>query len=240
MASFQRWLSFIDKHLASEAVDHLKLGLHSFFSRFYAEAEKLDKPSAIYRFLFERCMQTRESEALGVFIHVIRGLGASLRGKHVLKEAWMTYKVQYASLFDMEKAPEGFKFFYCLLRISTKARNTLLGDNLKIKFCNPKYLNIDYRNIKNLPDLFIQLYQNGHISERETTHLKDVLLAFEALECLEILNRYHKSVSLEPIPLAEKIQCTYIEQTIIIMQCCFNNKPCHCYFYSCYRSNVFI
>ena len=208
LSPFQSWLNFTDKHLSSEAVEHLKLGLHSFFSRYYTEAEKLDKASAIYGFLQERCMQTTESEALGVFIHVMRGLGASLRGKHVLKEAWTKYKVQCASLFDMEKAPEGFKFFYCLLRISTKARNTSLGDQLKKKFCSPKYLNIDYRNIKNLPDLFIQLYQSGFISERKTDHLKDVLVTFEALECLEILNRYHKSVSLEPIPLAEKIQCT--------------------------------
>ena len=177
LSLFQCWLNFIDKHLSSEAVEHLKFGLHSYFSRFYSEAEKLDKPSAIYRFLLKRCMHTTESEAVGVFMYVIRGLGASLRGKHVLHQALTEYELPYIP-FDVSNAPERFNFFHCLLRISTKARNISLGDKLKKEFCSPKYLNIDHRNIKNLPDLFIRLHQRDFISERRTDHLKDILLSF--------------------------------------------------------------
>ena len=208
-SNLQRWLRYIDEQLSSEAVEYLKLGLHSEFSRFYSEVEKLDKPSLLYNFLLERCKRQSESQALKIFLHVVRGLGGTLRGNSVISNGFgraSMFNVKDPGLFDIEKASVNFKFFQCLLKIATKARNMALGDQLKKKFSKDRFLNTNHRHIQTLPELFIRLYQKGLISGDNTHHLVEALSKYKAWVCLQILNSYHKSVGLQPIALAQKME----------------------------------
>lgn len=207
--SLQRWLHYVDEQLSAEAVEYLKLGLHSEFFRFYSEVEELDKPSLLYHFLLERCMRQSESQALKLFLHVVRGLGGALRGNLVISQGFgraSMYSVKDPGLFDIEKASVNFKFFQCLLKISTKARRMALGDQLKKKFSKNRFLNTNYRHIKTLPELFIRLYQKGFVGGDNTHHLTEAFSKYKAWVCLQILNSYHKSVGLQPIPLAQKME----------------------------------
>lgn len=202
LSPLQRWLNYVDEQLSMEAVDFLKLGLYSEFFRYHAEVEKLDKPSLLYYFLYERCVKKSESKALKMFLHVLRGLGGALRGNMVINECFgvpPSYNVEDPGLFNVEKASVHFKFFQCLLKISTKARKMALGDQLKKKFCKGRFLNTNYRHIKNLSELFIRLYQKQFIAANNTHHLVEALNKYKAWVCLQIVNSYHKSVGLQPV-----------------------------------------
>jgi hypothetical protein len=207
--SLQRWLHYVDEQLSPEAVEYLKFGLHSEFFRFYSDVEELDKPSLLYHFLLERCMRQSESQALKIFLHVVRGLGGALRGNLVINMGFgraSTYNVKDPGLFNIEKASVNFKFFQCLLKISIRARNMALGDQLKKKFSKGRFLNTNYRHIRTLPDLFIRLYQKKFVAGDNTHHLVEALSKYKAWVCLQILNSYHKSVGLQPIALAQKME----------------------------------
>ena len=204
LSPLQRWLHFVDDQLSPEAVDFLKLGLHSEFFRYYNEVQKLDKPSLIYYFLLERCMQNSSSKAQKMFLHVVRGIGGTLRGSFVVSEAFgvaSSYDLKDPGLFDIQKASVNFKFFQCLLKIAVKARKMALGDQLKKKFSKGRFLNMNYRHIKNLSELFIKLFQKQFIRATNTHHLVEALSKYRARLCLQILNSYHKSVGLQPIAL---------------------------------------
>ena len=206
LSPLQRWLHFVDEQLSPEAVDFLKLGLHSEFFRYYREIEKLDKPSLVYYFLLEKCMRRSSSKALKMFLHVLHSLGGNLRGSHVIGEAFgvtSMYGVQDPGLFDIQKASVNFKFFQCLLKIAVKARKTALGEQLMKKFSKSRFLNINHRHVKNLSDLFVRLFQKQFISAANTHHLVDALYKYKAWLCLQILNTYHKSVGLQPIALVQ-------------------------------------
>lgn len=208
-SNLQNWLHYIDEQLSEEAVEYLKLGLHSEFFRYYSDVEKLDKPSLLYHFLLERCQRQSELQALKIFLHVVRGIGGTLRGNLVISKGFgrsSTYNVKDPGLFDIEKASVNFKFFQCLLKIATKARNMALDDQLKKKFSKDRFLNTNYRHIRSLPDLFIRLYQKGFTSGDNTHHLVEALSKYKAWVCLQILNSYHKSVGLQPIALAQKME----------------------------------
>lgn len=212
LSQLQCWLHYVDDQLSPEAVEYLKLGLHSELFRYYSEVEKLDKPSLLYYFLLERCKRQSESQALKIFLHVVRGLGGALRGNLVISKGFgraSMYSVKDPGLFDIEKASVNFKFFQCLLKISTKARNMALGDQLKKKFSKGRFLNTNYRHIKTLADLFIQLYQKGLIAGDNTHHLVEAFSKYKAWVCLQILNSYHKSVGLQPIAPAQKMEKKY-------------------------------
>ena len=199
----------MDEQLSSEAVEYLKLGLHSEFYPFHHEVQKLDKPSQLYYFLLEHCMRGSESKALKMFVYVVRGLGGFLRGNHVVNEAFAvnaTYVVKDPGPFNLKKASMNFKFFQCLLKISTKARCTALFEQLKKKFSKPRFLNINHRLIKNLSELFIKLFQMKFIAANNTHHLVEALYKYKAWLCLRSLNEYHKLVGLQPIALAQGVE----------------------------------
>lgn len=208
ISPLQRWLHFVDEQLCPEAVDFLKLGLHSEFYKYYGEVQKIDKPSQLYYFLLEKCMRNNHPKCLKTFLHVVRGLGASLRGSHVISAAFgkaSSYDINDPGLLDMQKASVNFKFFQCLLKISTKARNMALGDQLKKKFCKQRFLNMNHRQLKNLSELFIRLFQRQYIRATNTHHLIEALSKYKARVCLQILNSYHKSVGLQPIALVQEM-----------------------------------
>ena len=209
LSPLQRWFQFVDGHLSEEAVEYIKLGLYSEFFRYHSDMEKLKKPSEVYHFLLNRCMRNSESKALKMFLHVVRGLGGKLRGNLVVSEGFgkgSQLRVKDPGLFEIERAPVNFKFFQCLLKIATKARDMHLGEKLKRKFCKSRFLNANHCHIKNLPELFIRLYQRKLIAANNTHHLIEALSKYKAWVCLSILNSYHKSVFLQPIALAEKME----------------------------------
>ena len=209
LSSLKRWLHFLDEQLCTEAVEYLKLGLYSELYPFYGEAQKLDKPSQLYYFLLERCMRGSESKTLKMFVYVVRGLGGSLRGNYVINEAFgvnSEFDVKDPGPFNLKKASVNFKFFQCLLKISTKARRAALGEQLKKKFAKTRFLNINHRLIKNLPEVFVKLFQKKYISAVNTHHLVEALYKYRAWLCLKILDDYHKSVGLQPIALAQGME----------------------------------
>ena len=204
LSSLKRWLHFVDKQLGSEAVELLKLGLHSEFIRFYSEVEELDRPSELYYILLKRCMRGSESRTLKMFVHVVQGLGGSLRGNSVTREAFgedSTYRMKHPGPLDLKKVSKDFMFFQYLLKISIKADDKIF-DQLKKKFSQKSFLNINHRQIKSLPHLFIKLFQEKFIAANNTNYLAEVLYKYQAWDCLQILNKYHKLVDLQPIALA--------------------------------------
>ncbi len=209
LSPLKRWLHFVDEQLSAEAVEYLKLGLHSEFFPFYGDVQKLDKPSQIYYFLLERCMRGSESKTLKMFAHVVRGLGGSLRGNYVHTEAFgvnCTYNIRDPGPFNLKKASVNFKFFQCLLKISVKARRTALCEQLKKKFSKSRFLNINHHLIMNLAVLFIKLFQSKFIAANNTHHLVEALYKYKAWICLRVLDEYHKSVGLQPIALAQGME----------------------------------
>lgn len=207
---FQLWLQYVDKQLSTEAVEFVKLGLHSEFHRRYTEVEELNKPSLLYDALLKQ--REEKSEVLQMFVHVLEGLSGKLRGNWVIKKGFgdlSAFKLTHPGPFDTAKASKEFKFFQCLLRILVKARqNVDLHEHLKTKFSRDRFLGTNRRHIKYLPKLFIQLCQRGFLAPDDTHHLEQALTRDEAWECLQILNEYHKSVGLMAIPRAEKMKPT--------------------------------
>lgn len=206
--NFKIWLLYVDRQLSPEAVDFLKLGLHSELRRYQTEVEQLQQPSVLYDFLLNRCRAEAE-KVLQMFLHVIEGLGGKLRGNMVIRKGFgekSVYKLTHPGLFDASKE---FKFFQCLLKILTKVkRDVNLTDLLRTKFSKDRFLGTNHRHIKNLPDLFIQLCQKGVITADDTHYLQKALIKHKAQECILILNDYHKSVGMLPIPWAQKIEKT--------------------------------
>ena len=154
-------------------------------------------------------MKGSESKTLKMFVHVVRGLGGSMRGNLVTNEAFSVnskYGVGDPGPFNFKKASVNFKFFQCLLKISTKARRTALFEQLKKKFSKARFLNINHRLIKNLSQLFIKLFQMKFIAATNTHHLVEAMYKYKAWLCLRILNDYHKSVGLQPIALAQGME----------------------------------
>ena len=204
----EQWLHFIDDELSPEAFEFLKFGLHSEVQRYLSEIEKLNKPSQLYTFLLEHREQQLESEVLKMFIHVLKGLGGKLRGNLVLKKGFSDYKLKDPGTFQ---ASDEFRFFQCLLQILTQIRkDSKLRKRVMTKLCKGHVLKTHAMHFKDLPELFIKLYQKGFITAGKTQLLQQVLMKYEKVNhkedvyrCLEILDRYHIYVGLPPIPLAE-------------------------------------
>ena len=204
-----RWLEYADSQLSPEAVEYMKLGLYSEFYKHHDEVQSLKKASSLYHFLLERCMNNNKPKALKMFLHVLRGLGGSLRGSLVINEAFgefPTYKIKDPGLLDMQKVSANFKFFQCLLKIAIKAKKVALGEQLLKRFSKERFLNMNHQLINGLPDLFMRLYQKHLIVANNTHHLIEVLNKYKAWLCLRFLNDYHISVGLQPIPFAINIQ----------------------------------
>lgn len=207
---FRLWLQYVDKQLSVEAVEFVKLGLHSEFRCYYSEVEGLTKPSLLYNVLLRKCGEKSESEVLRMFLHVLDGICGKLRGKWVIRKGFgeqSAYKLEDPGPFNIESASMEFKFFQCLLKILVKIRQDVnLSDHLKTKFSLDRFLRTNHRHVGYLPELFIKLYQGGFLAPDDTHHLEQALIRYEALECLQDLNHYHKSVGLMAIPKAEKLK----------------------------------
>lgn len=197
------WLCFVDNELSPDAFEFLKFGLHSEFHRHLTEVEVLEKPSQLYHFLLKHCGQRLESEMLKMFIHVLKGLGGKLRGNFVLRYGFGENKLENPGDFDIENASDEFRLFQCLLQILTRLRqDNKLCRKVKAKLC--RVLKMNQAHFKNLPELFITLYQKQFITAEKTDLLKQVLMKYDTdhkrvNQCVEILN----SIGLPLIPLAE-------------------------------------
>ena len=198
-----QWLYSVDDQLSTEAFPLLRFGLYSEVQRYLSEVEKLDKPSQLYHFLLEHHGWHSESEVLRIFIHVLRGLGRKLRGTLVLREGFSKYKLEDPGELNIEKASSEFRLFQCLLKILTQVRkDSKLSNRLKTRLS--RVLKKHPSQFKNLPELFIALYQEGSIAVGETDHLKRVLEKYDkeadvdhkevVCQCLEILEGYHSNL----------------------------------------------
>ena len=207
---FNLWLQYVDKQLSVEAFEFLKLGLHSEFHRYYTEVEELDRPSLLFHFLLKQRKESSETQVLQMFLHVVEVLGKKLRGDLIIKKGFgegSVYKLMHPGPYDTENASKEFKFFLCLLKILLIVRqNVDLCDQLKTKFTRGRFLDVNHRQVRNLPELFIRLCQRGFFTPDDTLYLQQALIKREAWECLQILNDYHESVGMMLIPQAEKVK----------------------------------
>lgn len=130
-----QWLHYVDSLLSPEAVEFLKLGLHSEFHRYYSEVEKLNKPSLLYHLLLKQRRDQSKYQVLQMFLHVLKGLGGKLRGNLVIRKGFgevSIYRLNDPGPFDTGNASSEFRFFQCLLKILTKVRkDRVLRDRVK-------------------------------------------------------------------------------------------------------------
>lgn len=201
LSPLQIWLKHVDEELTPQAVDHLKLGLHSEFAS-HSEVRDIQEPSLLYHFLLERCLKNNKPKTLKIFLHVLRGLGGTLKGRLLVGEAFgfnSPFQIQDPGVLDLSKMSVNFKFFQCLLKISTHARKVALGEQLMKRFCKERFLNRNCRQLNGIPELFISLHQAQFIAADFTHHIVEALSKYKAWMCLQYLNDYHKSVGLRNV-----------------------------------------
>lgn len=188
-------------------MEFLKLALYPFLRIEYAVAERLKTPSEIYNFLLEKCFQCDKEKTLYWFAHGLRQLGGDLRGDYLVGgDCLSEYGISLPSAPGPDQSqnqmtPE-LQFFECITKIARKARGFDLEESLKYRFSKRRFLNINPRRLKHLPDLFVRLVQDEIIAPNKTYHLQKALLRLRmtrAKQCLVCLNKYHKSVGLDEI-----------------------------------------
>ena len=200
LSPLQKWLKHVDDELTPEGVKHLKLGLFSEFTSRHLEVRDIEKPSILYCILLEKCLKNNMPKTLKIFLHVLRGLGSALKGRLLVVEAFgfnSSYQIQDPGVLDLSRMSVNFKFFQCLLKISTNARKVALGEQLMKRFCKERFLNTNGREVDGIPGLFISLHQTQFIASDFTHHLVEALSKYKAWVCLQHLNDYHKSVGLQ-------------------------------------------
>ena len=198
-----KWLRHVDKQISpGESVEFLKLPLYPFLRIEYAVAQELKTPSEIYKFLLEKCFQRDKEKTLYWFSHALGLLGGDLRGDYLVGESCLLqYRISLPSAPSDQMNPE-MKFFECITKIARKARGYNLEEGLKDRFARKRFLDINPRNLRHLPDLFVLLVQNQIINPTKTYYLHRVLLRLSsrrAMQCLLYLNEYHRSVGLDEI-----------------------------------------
>ena len=201
-SALEDWLKHVDSELIPQAVEHLKLGLYSELAPHYVEAKDIQEPSVLYQFLLERCLQNNHPKCLKIFLHVLRALGSSLKGRQLVGEAFgvnSPYRIEDPGVLDVSKMSVNFKFFQCLLKIATHARKVALGEQLMKRFCKERFLNRNYRQLKGMPELFISLHQAQFIAADFTHHLVEALSKYKSWVCVQHINDYHKNVGLRSV-----------------------------------------
>ena len=207
-----RWLRHVDEQISpGESVEFLKLPLYPFLSVEYAVAEKLKTPSEIYNFLLEKCFQRDKEKALYWFAHALSLLGGDLRGSYLVGDNCLPdYGITLPTAPHQSQMTDELQFFECITRIAKKARGFDLEEGLKYRFSKRRFLNVNPRHLKHLPDLFVRLVQEQIIGPKKTYHLHKALLklgsSMRAVQCLLCLNKYHKSVGLEEIKEVKGIE----------------------------------
>ena len=191
-------------------MEFLKLPLYPYLRVEYAVAEGLKTPSEIHNFLLKKCFQNDKEKTLYWFAHGLSLLGGDLRGTYLVGDNCLQeYGLSLPTASDQNQMTEELQFFECLTRIAKKARGLDLEEGLKYRFSKRRFLNVNPRHLKHLPDLFIRLVQNDIIAPKKTYHLRRALLKLgstRAVQCLICLNKYHKSVGLDEIEEVRDIE----------------------------------
>lgn len=193
----RQWLQYVNDQVSPEGVEYLKLALHPFLVANYQEAERLMIPSKLYDFLLEKHFQDDVETTLRWFVHALSLLGGDLRG-HRLVEHLHTYGISRPS--DPENMTRDQRFFECLTKIGRKARGLKLEVKLIHSFSRSAVLNIHYKNVNGLPDIFVKLVRTQKVSTTDTDLLAATLRKYGAKQCLFYLNEYHKAVGMKEIP----------------------------------------
>lgn len=194
--NIQMWLQFINKQLTPEGVGFLKLCLYSRIK--FVHLEKLTTPSAIFSHLLTD-LDHDEQKALQIFMHALRKLGNELRGGYVADRAsayGVTCLIDKEDLLTTQE-----KFHLCLVKIGIKSRGLKLEVKLEKHFCRPQFLNMNYQNLKHLPDLFIRLIHQKFICWDDTKRLELAFNKYGARICLRYLNQYYLNVGLPTLQL---------------------------------------
>jgi len=202
----EEWLNHVDNELIPQAVESLKLGLYSELAPHYEEAKDIQEPSVLFEFLLKKCLKNNQAKCLKIFLHVLRSLGGSLKGRQLVGEAFCVssrYRIEDPGVLDVSKTSVNFKFFQCLLKIALHARKVALGEQLMKRFCKERFLNRNYRELKGVPELFIVLHQSQIITADFTHHLVEALSKYKAWMCVQHINDYHKSVGLRSIVFSD-------------------------------------
>ena len=199
-----RWLRHVDEQISpGENVDFLKFALYPFLKIDLARAQGLKTPSEVYNFLLEKCFQRNKEKTFQLFTHALNLLGGDQRGDYLVSANCLShYGISSPSALAVDKMDPESKFFDCLTTIARKARGYNLEEGLKERFAKKRFLNVNPRHVKHLPDLFIRLVQNRIIAPTNTYHLLRALRKLgskRATQCLVYLNEYHKSVGLDEI-----------------------------------------
>jgi hypothetical protein len=201
------WLKYVDRQLSDGALDYLKFGLHSMLRCHYTEVEELNKPSLLYHFLQEHRRDQSETEVLQIFLYALKMLGNKLRGGGIINKGFgkgSFYKLIHPG--QPANLSKEFKFYMCLLKISTKVRKDgVLKKKMIHNFTRRELMDTNHRHVKTLVELLTLLCQNGFLAPDNTLCLQKVLVKYKALECLGILKNYHQSVAMALMPEAEEV-----------------------------------
>lgn len=191
-------------------MEFLKLPLYPFLRTEYGAVQKLKTPREVYNFLLEKCFQCDKEKTLYWFAHALSLLGGDLRGTYLVGDNCLPdYGISIPTAPDQSQMNPELKFFECITKIAKKARGFNLEEGLKYRFSKRRFLNINPRHLKHLPDLFVRLVQDQIIGPMRTYHLHKAFLRLgttRAMQCLLCLNNYHKSVGLDEIEEARGIK----------------------------------
>ncbi len=202
----KEWLGHVDNELVPQAVDHLKLGLYSELSPFYNEAKDIREPSTLFYFMLNKCLHNNLPKTLKIYLHVLRSLGGTLKGPQLVGDAFgvsSRFRIEDPGVLDVSKMSVNFKFFQCLLKIAIQARKVALGEQLMKRFCKERFLNRNYRELKDIPELFISLHQAEFIAADFTHHLMEALNKYKSQICVQHMNDYHKNVGLRSVVFSD-------------------------------------
>ena len=162
------------------------------------------------------------------FSHALGLLGGDLRGTYLVDEDCLsTFGISLPHA-PSKMNPE-LRFFECITKIATKARRYNLEEELKERFSRKRYLNMNPRHLKHLPDLFIQLVQKQLMSPTNTYHLVKILKKIgsnKAKQCLICLNEYHLSVGLDEIKEVRGVDKGWHIYTL--RACQYQHNLCQC------------
>ena len=102
----RKWLRFVDDQLSPDGVEFLKLGLYPDVG--YKKMESIHKPSQLYDAILEQ-RPHEEKEVLRLFVHALRQIGGSLRGKF-LTDSLPNYSLAMPDPLTSGETQTDFKF----------------------------------------------------------------------------------------------------------------------------------
>ncbi|XP_064395897.1 uncharacterized protein LOC135342939 isoform X3 [Halichondria panicea] len=205
--SIQIWLQLVDNHLTPESVAFLKLGLYPRIK--FVSYEQILKPSQLYNYLLAShgSRPGDEKQILQVFANALKQLGEELRGVHLV-DCMPAYGLDIPLPLKDHELTKDDKFYSCLVRVGIKSRGLELELRLQKHFCRPSYLNMNYQNLKHLPDLFVRLIQNKLIGCDYTEELLKAFTKYGARQCIKCLDQYYHSVDLPRVPTYQSDTCS--------------------------------